>query len=208
MQLWLVRHAQPLVEPGVCYGARDIPVDPQATVLAATELAAMLPTGSLLQHSPLQRCELLAQYLIGLRPDLTSKKVPDLREMDFGAWEGQRWDNIPRAELQNWTDDFENYRCGGSGESTLLLMQRVGRVLEGCLQQSTHLSQTSGDMPAQPTVWITHAGVMRAAMWLHQRGVATLGAPPLCLRAAEWPRHALGFGQVLQLDWPDLALSG
>jgi alpha-ribazole phosphatase len=199
MQLWLVRHAQPMVELGVCYGAMDIPADPQATAMAATELAATLPTGSLIHHSPLQRCELLAQYLIGLRPDLALKPVPDLREMDFGAWEGQRWDRIPRAELQNWTDDFANYRCGGTGESTSLVVGRVQGVLQNCLERHTKA------LPNSPTVWITHAGVMRAADWLHQRGLATLGAQALCLRAGEWPRRALGFGQVLQLEWPDLA---
>ncbi len=199
MQLWLVRHAQPLVEPGICYGAMDIPADPQATALAAAELAATLPTGLRIHHSPLQRCELLAQHLCRLRPDLTLKPVPDLREMDFGAWEGQRWDSIAAQELQNWTDNFARYRCGDTGESTLQLMQRVHSVLKACLQPSELLQ------PDTPTVWITHAGVMRAADWLHQRGLATLGAHPLCLRAAEWPRRALGFGQVQKLDWPDLA---
>lgn len=199
MQLWLVRHAQPIVEPGVCYGATDVPADLQATALAAAELAATLPAGSLIQHSPLQRCELLAQYLIGLRPDLALKPMANLREMDFGAWEGQRWDTIPKAQLQHWTDDFANYRCGGTGESTLQLMQRVHSVLEDCLQRSASPLQVT------PTVWITHAGVMRATDWLHQHGRSTLGVHPLCLRAAEWPRRALGFGQVQKLDWPDLA---
>jgi alpha-ribazole phosphatase len=202
MQLWLVRHAQPIVEPGVCYGATDIPAELQATALAAAELAATLPAGSLIQYSPLQRCELLAQYLIGLRPDLTLAPKAELREMDFGAWEGQRWDDIPKAELQKWTDDFAHYRCGGTGESTLLLMQRVANALQGCLQRSASL------LPHTPTVWITHAGVMRAADWLHQRGLATLGEHPLCLRAGEWPRRALGFGQVQRLDWPDQAREG
>ncbi len=193
MQLWLVRHAQPLVEPGVCYGATDIPADPRATALAANELAIALPIGAIVQYSPLQRCELLVQYLIGLRPDLMYENVPNLQEIDFGRWEGQRWDNIPRAELQNWTDDFANYRCGGTGESTMLLMQRVSRVLQASVSRSA------------PAVWITHAGVMRAADWLHRHSPATLAAQPLCPRAAEWPRHALGFGQLQRLDWPDPA---
>ena len=193
MRLWLVRHAQPLVEPGVCYGATDIPADPQATALAAAELAATLPKGLLIQHSPLQRCEHLAQYLIALRPDLALKSMPDLQEMDFGAWEGQRWDDIPAAELQNWTYDFENYRCGSTGESTVQFVARVQKVLQSCLERDTH------GIPDSPTVCITHAGVMRAALWLQQRGLAT--GQPLYLRAAEWPRHALGFGQVLMLDW-------
>lgn len=202
MQLWLVRHAQPLVEPGICYGAMDIPADPQATALAATELATALPAGSLICHSPLQRCELLAGYLIELRPDLVLKSVPDLREMDFGAWEGQRWDNIPTAELQHWTDDFENYRCGGTGESTSVFVKRVHRALQSCLEQSTNALQGT------PTVCITHAGVMRAALWLQQPGMATLAGQALCLRAAEWPQRAMGFGQALRLDWPGLAPLG
>ncbi len=199
MQLWLVRHAQPLVGPGVCYGALDVPADPEATLQAAHRLAASVPTGASIQHSSLQRCELLAQYLIGLRPDLAINRNPSLREMNFGVWEGRRWDHIPAQELQNWTDDFENYRCGGTGESTLQFMQRVRHALDGCLQRSALCAHGA------PTVWITHAGVVRAALWLHQRGLATLAGQPLCLRAAEWPQHALGFGQVLQLDWPDLA---
>ncbi len=202
MQLWLVRHARPMVEPGVCYGATDVPADPQATALAATALAAMLPMGSLVQHSPLQRCELLARHLMGLRPDLILKVAPDLREMDFGAWEGQRWDDIAATELSAWTEDFENHHCGGTGESTLLFVGRVHRGLQTCLAQNTHALQ------GRPTVCITHAGVMRAALWLQQRRLATLAGPPLCLRAAEWPRRALDFGQVLKLDWPDLAGSG
>jgi alpha-ribazole phosphatase len=201
MQLWLVRHAQPLVESGMCYGALDVPADPQATAVAAAELAATLPTGSLVQHSTLQRCELLARHLIGLRPDLALKPEPNLREMDFGAWEGQRWSDIPATQLSAWSDDFENYRCGGTGDSTLLFVGRVQRVLQSYLEQSANRPQGA------PTVCITHAGVMRAALWLQQQGLATLAGHPLCLRAAEWPQRALGFGQVLKLDWQDLAQS-
>jgi alpha-ribazole phosphatase len=202
MQLWLVRHAQPLVESGVCYGALDIPADPQATAVAAAELAATLPAGSLVQHSTLQRCELLAQNLIGLRPDLTLKPEPNLREMNFGAWEGQRWNDIPARQLSAWTDDFENYRCGGAGESTLQFVERVQRGLQSCLELHSSAQQDT------PGVCITHAGVMRAALWLQQRGLATPAWHPLYLRAAEWPQRALGFGQVLKLDWPGLAPLG
>ena len=43
---------------------------PQATQQTARRLAEALPTGTLMSHSPLQRCEQLAHYLIALRPDL------------------------------------------------------------------------------------------------------------------------------------------
>ena len=39
MKLWLVRHAKPLVDEGVCYGASDLDADPEATLAAAQELA-------------------------------------------------------------------------------------------------------------------------------------------------------------------------
>jgi len=92
MSLWAVRHAQPLVAPGICYGVLDMPADAQATRATAEKLAAMLPASCSVRSSTLQRCEQLAQALSVLRPDLMLKLDPRLREMDFGSWEGQRWD--------------------------------------------------------------------------------------------------------------------
>ena len=66
-RLWLVRHAQPLIAPGICYGALDMPADPAATARSAQRLAAALPQRLSVWHSPLQRCELLAHDLIGLQ---------------------------------------------------------------------------------------------------------------------------------------------
>ena len=63
-RLWLVRHAQPLVAPGVCYGALDLRADPAATADSAQRLAAALPPRLSASHSPLQRCEQLAHALI------------------------------------------------------------------------------------------------------------------------------------------------
>ncbi len=194
--LWLVRHAQPLIAPGVCYGATDVPADPQASAAAAAELASGLPQGAHVYYSTLQRCELLVQYFKGLRPDLVYEPEPDISEMNFGQWEGQRWDAIDLAQLKAWTDDFANYRCGGTGECTADFVQRVHRAVQR--------------MPVDaPTVWVSHAGVMRAIVWLRAQGLLhrpwAFGSPHLCqipLHAHAWPQHALGFGQLLRLDWP------
>ena len=121
MQLWLVRHAQPQVAPGVCYGALDVSADPFATQQAAQNLGDALPRSLQVISSPLQRCERLTHVLQGLRPDLTYKTDARLAEMNFGAWEGQPWDAIVRSELDAWTDDFAHWRCGG-GEN----LQRCG----------------------------------------------------------------------------------
>ena len=45
MTLWLVRHAQPLIATGICYGQLDIPADLQATQTCAKELFKVLPKG-------------------------------------------------------------------------------------------------------------------------------------------------------------------
>lgn len=181
INIWLMRHAQPLVEPGLCYGALDVPADQHATQNAAQALAHVLPQNLRVISSPLQRCERLAHTLQGLRPDLTFKTDIRLAEMDFGAWEGQSWDAIGCAELDAWTMDFAQWRCGG-GENVQGFMVRVAAVWDE--------TQASG----QPTVWVTHAGVIRAAILLAQ-GIRKVE------RADRWPRKAPGFGewQVLKL---------
>ena len=174
MKLWLARHAQPLIAPGVCYGATDVAADAQATLAAAQALALCLPVGLLLWSSPLQRCELLTHDLLGLRPDLSYKTDARLAEMDFGCWEGQRWDAIPQADYDLWTADFGQHRFGGK-ESVQAFMARVTSAWD------------DAQLARQETVWITHAGVIRAASLLAQ-GVRQVD------QAAQWPQAAPAFG--------------
>ena len=176
MTLWLIRHAQPLIAPGICYGATDVPACEAATQAAAHALALALPAGSRVISSPLQRCEQLMQALQGLRPDLTCQRDARLAEMDFGRWEGQRWDAIDRAELDAWTAAFESWRCGGDGECVGDVMARVASAWDATCHQ------------AGPTAWITHAGVIRAAALIAQ-GVRHVSD------ASQWPKDAPGFGQ-------------
>jgi len=171
----LVRHAQPLIVPGVCYGALDVAADPLATRQAAQVLAQQLPQGALMVTSPLQRCELLAHTLYGLRPDLAYKNEPRLAEMNFGCWEGQRWADIPQQAYDDWTADFWQHRFGGA-ESVAEFMARVASAWQETAAQ----------------VWITHAGVIRA-LRLIQSGVREVHD------AALWPADAPAFGQWCEL---------
>jgi len=182
MKLWLVRHARPQVAPGVCYGRLDVPADPAATAACAAALAAQLPAGIRMACSPLQRCEQLAQALLGLRPDLACETDARLQEMDFGRWEGRAWEAIGQAALQAWTDDFAGYRVGGSGESVAGFMARVGAAFDALAGP-------------QPVLWVTHAGVIRAAGLLAQ-GVRRIDA------AGQWPLQAPKYGQWQLLDLP------
>jgi alpha-ribazole phosphatase len=176
--LWLVRHAQPLIGPGVCYGQLDVAADVDATAQCAGALAEALPHGIPIICSPLQRCEQLAQVLYRLRADLAYKTDPRLKEMDFGQWEGQRWDDIGAAAIDAWVADFAHYRPGG-GEAVNAFLRRVATAWN----ETAHSAET---------VWITHAGVIRAANLLHagQRQISS---------AADWPVEAPGFGRWIQL---------
>ncbi len=188
-RLWLVRHALPLVAPGVCYGALDVPADPAATADAARRLAHALPgTLSDMRHSPRQRCEQLAHALIAMRGDSASAPDTRLAEMDFGTWEGRAWDTIARAEIDAWTADFGGPRASG-GDSLAAMLQRV----EAALSEARQVSQDRGG----DVLWITHAGVARCVQWLQAR-------PGRLPRADEWPLAAPGYGEwtTVPLDAP------
>jgi alpha-ribazole phosphatase len=173
--IWLVRHAQPLVDGGVCYGALDLAADAQSTQRAAKVLAEALPEGVLVKTSPLQRCEHFAQCLSGLRPDLSYGVDGRLREMNFGLWEGVRWASIPSEALNAWTDSFWAHRFGGV-DSVADVMARVASAWDEAAQSD------------QAQVWITHAGVIRAASLIAQ-GIRKINDASL------WPVKAPGYGE-------------
>ncbi len=179
MKLWLVRHARPLIDAGVCYGATDVAADEAATQACARALAQLLPPGLPVMTSPLRRCERLARCLQALRPDLPAVRDARLAEMDFGCWEGTRWDEIPRAAFEAWTAEFGSLRFGGR-ESVHELMQRVAAA-------RADSAQLAGEV-----VWITHAGVVRAVSLLAQ-GLDRIE------RADQWPRDAPAWGQWRQV---------
>jgi alpha-ribazole phosphatase len=179
MTFWLVRHAQPLIAPGICYGQLDMPADAEATRACAVELAKVLPAGTTVVSSPLQRCEQLTPVLIGLRPDLTLKIDLQLQEMHFGNWEGRAWADIAKAELDDWTANFADYPAGHSGESVSQFMARVARAFDAI-------------DPTQNTLWVTHAGVIRAAQ-LIASGIRCI------TQADQWPAAAPAYGQWCKL---------
>lgn len=180
MSLWLVRHAPVLAAPGLCYGASDLPPEPVATAQAARALAATLPHRAQVCSSPLQRCELLAQAVCALRPDLTLKIDARLCELNFGRWEGLPWADIPRADIDAWLSDFVDARPSGSGEPMSAFMARVAEAWDA------HRAER-GD-----AVWVTHAGVVRAVLLL-TRGIRQPAS------AADWPAEPVPFGRPVRI---------
>ena len=179
-RLWLVRHARPLIDAGVCYGASNVPADEADTLRAALTLAPQLPATARLFMSGLGRAQQLAHALHALRPELAPPICdPRLNEMDFGCHELARWDAIERAAYDAWTADFHAHRFGGR-ESVAELLQRVARALEA--EQTRKADEREAD-----AVWVTHAGVIRAVQYLQTQP----GRRP---QASDWPTQAPGFG--------------
>ena len=182
--LWLVRHARPLIEPGRCYGRLDIRADAEASMQAAQALHRALQPwrGDLsLWHSPLQRCKQLTLDLQELEPDFMARPDARLQEMDFGRWEGLRWDEIGASAVDDWARNLALHAPGG-GESLAQMLARVAQALDDA--RSCNSSQV---------VWICHAGVARCAQWLLLHG---LQLP----QSQEWTLAAPAYGQWLQLQ--------
>lgn len=173
MKLWLVRHPAPEVAPGICYGRLDMAALADATSACAAALLPLLPERLAIASSPLRRCQQLAQALE--RPFATDAR---LQEMDFGAWEGRPWQDLPRAELDAWTADFARHKPGG-GENVHGFMARVASAFD--------------ELAGADTLWVTHAGVIRAVQLL-AGGVRELQD------ARQWPTAAPGYGQWCTLD--------
>jgi alpha-ribazole phosphatase len=172
MELYLVRHPEPVDWHGQCYGRKDLSVTPESVAAAVASVRAEIPEQALADAviftSPLLRCRLFAHELAAPRePEVAD----DLIEIDLGAWEGRSWDAVPRAELGAWALDLWGYRPGG-GESGAMVAERWRRW--SARVRSEHAG-------ASPIVAVTHGGLIRVALACAGKGSAeelTLGNVP------------------------------
>lgn len=159
MSYALMRHLPTDIAPGLCYGRLDLPpgtggdAGPALAGLAGFAAAALF-------SSPAQRCLALAEQAAaatGLRvqPD------PRLLELDFGAWEGLPWDDVPRAALDEWAADPWGFAPPG-GESGAALVARL---------RSFHAA-----LPADAIV-VSHGGPLKVLAALIEGRVVDLLAP-------------------------------
>jgi len=156
MEVVLIRHAQPAVDPGICYGSLELalmePMQPEASLIVAG-----IGAPDVIVTSPAARARDSASQLIACLPTPQACEIePRLREMDFGSWEGQRWDAIPREALDLWAGNLMTARPHG-GETPAEMLERVGSWAD------------SLDTQSDARLWVvSHAGTMRmlAAHWL------------------------------------------
>lgn len=159
MQLFLIRHTTPQVTAGLCYGQSDIDVtasfNEELTSIVA-KLNALKLSGiewHAIASSPLQRCTKLAHALNTTLDLGVINEDARLMELNFGDWELQAWDAIPRAEFDIWADDYANL-APPNGETFAELHERA----------KSFIAEISEHSPQHNIVVITHGGMIRAML--------------------------------------------
>jgi alpha-ribazole phosphatase len=180
MKLHLVRHPRPDIEPGLCYGATNVPVAPQHLAEVLDALCGHgLPGHLPVYASPLRRCAELALRLQTRQLHLDTR----LAEMDFGHWEMRPWAAIPMLEVDAWAADLLNYRPGGA-ENVLDVARRVAAFVD----------DLRGANVTEALV-ICHAGTIRLLSAMHEHPNLEQAA----LQAAAKP-HRIDYGDVILLE--------
>lgn len=180
-RLILVRHAEPVDDSrGLCYGSLDFGLSPAgheharriATALEGIEYGAVYA-------SPRCRARETAQPL-AVERGLGVVVDDDLREIDFGDFEGRRYEEIEETEpvlYRAWMEFPTTIRFPG-GESYADVSVRALRAFDRI--RAAH--------PCAAVV--THGGVIRAglAAWLTMPGEAIF-------------RLAQSYGGITVVDW-------
>lgn len=176
LRLHLIRHPQPAVARGLCYGRLDVAPHAAAAPAQVDALLRRLPAVQGVHTSPALRCQALARA-IAARDGVGLGSEPDLAELDFGAWEGQTWDALPRDQIDAWAIDPWCVAPPG-GETYAALSRRVQRVL-------ARLAVA----PARTLALVTHAGPMRSIL-----------APLRGLAPQRYPVLPIGWCEVFTLE--------
>ncbi|MGO2355249.1 MAG: histidine phosphatase family protein [Marinomonas foliarum] len=177
MKLYLIRHPRPEVEKGLCYGDMDVPLadgwEKGAKALKNALSIDFDGEANVCFHSPLTRAAQLAEHISDGRSHVASA----LKELDFGDWEGRRWQDIPKQEIDLWAEDIVHaspYR----GESLQVVADRVWQWW-----------LSVKDAPMENCVLVAHSGVIKVFVSM------------LC----QWPldqchRIDVGFSSVTELS--------
>jgi ribonuclease H / adenosylcobalamin/alpha-ribazole phosphatase len=165
-RLYLVRHGETLANIEYRYiGTRDDPLSAhgETQTLQLAEALSGLPIAAV-YSSPLQRTYHTA-IPIATRHYLEVQRIDDLRECDFGIWEGlSRTEVLERSpedsqRLREWEHNTSVAPPGG--ESFEALLQRVVTVVERLAQAH----------PDQAIVLVSHVGPIKVLLG------SALGAP-------------------------------
>jgi alpha-ribazole phosphatase len=150
MQVRLIRHGMTADNAARRYvGSTDEPLCPEGR--EAAEQKRKDPTLERVFVSPLLRARETAAILF---PNAEQKLVNDLREMDFGDFEGRAADEMANdPAYRAWVDDLCRGACP-NGESQAAFHARVAKAFTALL------SRADGDL-----TFVIHGGVIMSVLW-------------------------------------------
>ncbi len=153
-QLTLLRHGKTGYS-GRYVGSLDVPLSEEGKAQIASLGSFFSDTsGKTVFCSPMLRCRQSFQILFKDK-DCSLEVDEDLREIDFGRWEGQSFQEIAGADpllverWGSWSEDF----CFPEGERIGDFIERIRRV-GAAIKKSAH----------DELVIVAHGGVIRALL--------------------------------------------
>ncbi len=148
-EILFIRHSSLAVPRGVCYGVSDIDVSIDFLLEADNlkkNLLSFVP--DLVISSPLQRCVKLSLHLFDIEPEINS----NLKEVNYGDWEGKNWGEINVKDDNLWMYVNINNQPP-NGESFAELQKRVTKQLDFILKR-----------PETKIAVVCHGGVIRSIL--------------------------------------------
>lgn len=148
LELWLMRHGETVAPPGHYHGISDVGLNPRGLWQAECVRQRLADMHfDAVYTSPLSRCRDSARIIA---PNYEAVVCDELREMDFGRWEG-----ISVREAQQDVDAWQTWgseQAAPQGESLAVLHERVTGAVQGIMDR--HL--------AGRVLLVTHGGPIRA----------------------------------------------
>jgi len=188
-RVWLWHHGPIDAPEDACVGWLDPPLlDPAAEAESARRLAERIGSAPTVYASDLRRARQAARPLaraLGARLEIT----PALREINYGAWEGQSWSTIRHrdgAQFDRYMADWETTAMPG-GESHAELHARVSAWFEGIEQEGAVVVAHAGSLRVIATVlmgWTADEALRVALARGHYAAIDPTEAHP-----PEWNRH-------------------
>ncbi len=151
MKVYLLRHGRTAYNDEARYqGWRDVPL----SAGGEAQLARAGISPETVWVSPLIRARRTAEILF---PSARQIILEDLKEMNFGAFEGRTWQEMADdADYRNWVDGGCEGRCPG-GESKKEFCDRVCGAFADALERA----EDAGEREA---VIVAHGGVQMAVL--------------------------------------------
>jgi alpha-ribazole phosphatase len=151
VEIYLIRHIEPDFEKGVCYGQLDVPIRNNYKELHESIIAKIPKDYDAMFSSPLIRCKLLAEQI-------SCNVIFDnrLKEVNFGDWEGKKWDDINQVELNKWMENYIEL-SPPNGESLRDLVDRFSSFISDLKKQDF-----------SKVIIVTHAGIIRSTFYILQ----------------------------------------